>query len=96
MALGDKDKYDYRLVATGADSLIVHRPEWVVSASIKQAEVLIEKTQSKYYPYAADWLRRAKGAYAEMGRSGEWRKYLTNLKEQYRRRPALMAQLEKL
>jgi uncharacterized Zn finger protein len=96
MAVADKEKYDYRLVATVADALIVHRPEWVVRASIKQAEVLIEKTQSKYYPYAADWLRRAKGAYAEMGRSGEWRKYLTNLKEQYRRRPALMAQLDKL
>ncbi len=96
MAVADKEKYDYRLAAVVADGLIVHRPEWVIGASIKQADILIEKTQSKYYSHAADWLRRTKGAYAEMGRGDEWRQYLLKLKEQYRRRPALMAQLNKL
>ncbi|MGH9852163.1 MAG: hypothetical protein ACREBD_20185, partial [Blastocatellia bacterium] len=63
---------------------------------VKQSDVLIVKTQSKYYPYAAEWLRRAKAAYAQMGKTGEWQKYLSKLKEQYRRRPALMAHLEGL
>jgi uncharacterized Zn finger protein len=57
---------------------------------------LIVKTQSKYYPHAAEWLRRAKAAYAQMGQTGEWQKYLSKLKEQYSRRPALMAQLKGL
>ncbi|MGH9799876.1 MAG: hypothetical protein ACRD82_05880, partial [Blastocatellia bacterium] len=76
-----------------ADALIAHRPEWVISVSIKQSDGLIVKTQSKYYSHAANWLRRAKAAYAEMGQTDKWLKYLTELKQQYRRRPALMAQL---
>jgi uncharacterized Zn finger protein len=94
--VADERTHDYRLVATVADALIAHRPEWVIRASIKQSDVLILKTQSKYYPYAAEWLRRVKAAYAQMRQTGEWQKYLSKLKEQYRRRPALMAQLETL
>jgi uncharacterized Zn finger protein len=94
--VADKEAYDYRLVATVADALITHRPEWVIRASVKQADALIEKTQSKYYTHAANWLRRVKAAYAQMGKTGEWQKYLSKLKEQYSRRPALIAQLEKL
>ncbi len=94
--VAEERTHDYRLVATVADALIAHRPEWVIRASIKQSDALIVKTQSKYYPYAAEWLRRAKAAYAQMEQTGEWQKYLSKLKEQYRRRPALMAQLERL
>ena len=96
LKVADQQTYNYRLVATVADALVAHRPEWVIGASVKQAEELIAKSQSKYYPYAADWLRRAKAAYVQMGRSGEWQKYLAQLKEQYKRRPALMAQLGRL
>jgi len=60
-AVADREKYNYRLVAIVADALIVHRPEWVIRASIRQADALIEKPQSIYYPYTADWLRRVKG-----------------------------------
>jgi len=79
-----------------AEALVPHRPEWVVRASIKQAEDLIVQTKSNLYPAAADWLRRAKAAYAKLGRTSEWQKYLRELKEQYKRRPALQAQLAKL
>jgi uncharacterized Zn finger protein len=84
------------VVETVAEALIPHRPEWVVRASIKQAEELIVQTKSNLYPAAADWLRRAKAAYAKLGRTGEWQKYLRELKEQYKRRPALQAQLARL
>lgn len=94
--LADKQTYDYRLVATVADALIAQRPEWVIRASLKQAEALIAKTQSKYYQYAAAWLGRAKSAYAQRGRTVEWQSYLAKLKEEYRRRPALLAQLGRL
>ncbi|HXG67128.1 MAG TPA: SWIM zinc finger family protein [Blastocatellia bacterium] len=87
-----KDAY-YNIIATVADALIAQRPEWVISASRKQAEDLIARTQSKHYPAAADWLRKAKAAYAQLGRTEEWRQYLQGLKEQYKRRPALQAQL---
>lgn len=93
--VADKNAQDYRVAATVADALVAHRPEWVIRASVKQAESLIAPTKSNLYP-AADWLRRAKAAYMQLGRADEWRKYLLQLKEQYRRRPALMAQLARL
>jgi len=94
--VADKQTHDYRLVAAVADALIAPRPDWVIRASVKQADELIAKTQSKYYSHAANWLRRAKAAYAQLGRTGDWQKYLSKLKEQYKRRPALMAKLNGL
>lgn len=94
--VADKHADDQRVAVTVADALISHRPEWVIRASVKQAENLIAPTKSNLYPAAADWLRRAKAAYARTGRTDEWQKYLLRLKEQYRRRPALMAQLTML
>jgi uncharacterized Zn finger protein len=94
--VADQQTHDYRLIAKVADALIAHRPEWVIRASVKQADGLIAKTQSKYYSYAAEWLRRAKAAYAQLGRDSDWQKYLSKLKEQYKRRPALMANLNGL
>lgn len=94
--VADKQTYSYHLVATVADALIAHRPEWVIRASLKQSDALIAKTQSKYYHYAAVWLGRVKAAYGQMGRTAEWQSYLAKLKEEYRRRPALLAQLGRL
>ena len=86
----------HTVVETVAEALIPHRPEWVIRASIKQAEDLIVQTKSNLYPAAADWLKRAKAAYAKLERTSEWQKYLQQLKEQYKRRPALQAQLARL
>src|SRR2546421_6303773 len=58
----------HTVVETVAEALIPHRPEWVIRASIKQAEELIVQTKSNLYPAAADWLRKAKAAYAQLGK----------------------------
>ena len=94
--VAERNDGDYRVVETVADTLIKHRPEWVIRASIKQADRLIAETKSKYYPMAAGWLRKAKAAYSELGQTEKWQKYLQGLKEQYKRRPALQAQLARL
>ena len=94
--LADRHAQEHEVAATVADALITRRPEWVIRASLKHAEALIEPTKSTLYPAAADWLRRAKAAYAHSGRAGEWQQYFQRLKEQYKRRPALMAQLTSL
>lgn len=52
--VADQETYNYRLIAIVADALIPHRPEWVIRASIKQFDVLVAKTQSKYYAHAAE------------------------------------------
>jgi uncharacterized Zn finger protein len=94
--LADRRAQEYEVAAIVADALITRRPEWVIHTSIKHAEALIAPTKSSLYPAAADWLRRAKAAYAHSGQADEWEQYLQQLREQYKRRPALMAQLTSL
>ena len=86
----------YTVIETVADAVVPHRPEWVARMSIKQAERLMEKADSKNYPLAANWLKKAKKAYAQMGQTQQWQAYLQKVKEQYKRRPALQAQLRRL
>ena len=45
---------------------------------------------------AAAWLKRAKQAYKLLGKTDEWKKYLGETKEKYKRRPALQKQLARL
>ena len=88
--------WDYRLIEKVAEAVITHRPEWVIQASRRQAESLIERTQSKYYPHAARWLAHMKQAYLMKGEPAEWEAYLSSLKITYARRPALQAEIKKL
>ena len=87
--IADKDFGSYRLLERVADAVILHRPDWVIRVSIKQAEGLIEKTQSNLYPAAARWLERAKKVYLLKGQSAEWRAYIKDLRTEYARRPSL-------
>jgi uncharacterized Zn finger protein len=88
--------WSYSLIEKVADAVLSHRPDWVILVSIKQAEGLIEKTQSKYYPAAARWLMKAKMAYLASDRQSEWQAYFSNLKTTYARRPALQRELRGL
>lgn len=87
--VADKDFGSYRLLEKVADAVVQHRPDWVIQVSIKQAEGLIEKTQSNLYPAAARWLERAKRVYQREGRSAEWKSYIDDLRAEYARRPSL-------
>ena len=84
------------VVETVADGVLGHRPKWVARISLKHAERLMAEPKSKNYPIAAEWLKRAKKAYAQRGRGNEWQAYLQKLKEHYKRRPAVQAQLARL
>lgn len=86
----------YSVVETVADSVLPYRPEWVAQVSLKHAERLMAEIKSKNYPIAAAWLKRAKQAYKLLGKTDEWRKYLGETKEKYKRRPALQNQLARL
>jgi hypothetical protein len=86
----------YPVVETVADGVMAHRPEWVVKISLKHAERLMSEAKSKNYPIAAAWLKRAKQAYKLLGKSDEWKRYLGEIKEKYKRRPALQNQLARL
>lgn len=86
----------YTVAEIVADGVIQHRPEWVIQISLKYAERLMAEVKSKKYPIAATWLKRAKQAYTLLGKTDEWKKYLEETKEKYKRRPALQSQLERL
>ncbi len=86
----------YPVVETVADGVLRHRPEWVVQISLKHAERLMSEAKSKNYPIAAAWLKRAKQAYKLLGKTDEWKKYLEETREKYKRRPALQNQLARL
>ncbi len=86
----------YPIVETVADGVIRHRPEWVAQISLKHAERLMSEVKSKNYPIAAAWLKRAKQAYKLLGKTEEWKVYLEETKEKYKRRPALQGQLARL
>jgi len=86
----------YTVVETVADGVLPHRPDWVARVSIKHAERLMTEANSKNYPIAAEWLKRAKKAYAQLRQVDEWRAYLKRTTEKYKRRPALQAQLRRL
>lgn len=94
--VAEHDTFGYRVMEMVADAVTVHRPEWVVRTSLKQAERLMVEVKSKNYPIAANWLKKAKKAYQQLGRQSEWQAYLDKIKEQYKRRPALQAQLRQL
>ncbi len=86
----------YTVVETVADGVMHHRPEWVAKISMKHAERLMSEAKSKNYPIAAAWLKRAKQAYKLLGKTDEWKKYLEETREKYKRRPALQNQLARL
>jgi len=93
---GREGDWNYPLIEKVADAVLPFRPDWVIQASRKQAEGMIVRTQSKYYPAAARWLAKMKQAYLSAGRNAEWLAYLDGLKQTYARRPALQAELRKL
>jgi len=97
VAIADRvGAWQYNLIEKVADGVIAVRPDWVIQASQKQAQALIDKTQSKYYSIAAQWLVKMKQAYLSTGRISEWQAYMDGLKRTYARRPALQAELKKL
>lgn len=94
--IAQRDIFSLHLLEKVADALITHRPDWVIRTSIKQAENLIAQTQSKLYPVAAEWLKRAKKAYLHKGQAAEWKAYIDNLRVVYAKRPALQRAIEGL
>ena len=86
----------YTIVETVADGVMPHRPEWAAKISLKHAERLMTEAKSKNYPIAAAWLKRVKQAFKLLGKTDEWKKYLGETKEKYKRRPALQNQLARL
>jgi len=90
------DTWDYHLIARVADSAIESRPQWVIDASRKQAESIMNQAKADAYGPAIRWLERARAAYRLADREQEWRRYLAELIVQHARKYKLRPMLEGL
>jgi len=86
--LAEKQSW-FNLLEKVADAVTSSRPDWVINISLREANSLIVKTDSKHYPAAAKWLGRAKKGYLAKGQAAEWQAYITHLRTIYARRPSL-------
>jgi len=86
----------HTLVERVADAAIATRPDWVIAASRKQAEDIMNGGKAQYYGAAAQWLARARDAYRAANREPEWRAYRADLLVQHARKYKLMPLLKAL
>jgi uncharacterized Zn finger protein len=70
--------------------------EWVIQASFKQAEPIIEGGKAEYYYAAAKWLAKARTAYQALRREEEWKTYLSDLLSRHGRKHKLVPMLKAL
>ena len=86
----------HTLVERVADAAIATRPDWVIAASRKQAEDIMDGGKAQYYHAAAQWLARARDAYRAADREPEWRAYRADLLVQHARKYKLMPLIKAL
>jgi uncharacterized Zn finger protein len=96
MELADRRNIEYPVIEVVVDAVLPYQPAWAAQTSVKHAERLMVEVKSRNYPIAAEWLKRAKKAYTQLGQKTEWQSYLAELKVKYKRRPSLQAQLRLL
>src|SRR5438874_234723 len=70
--------------------------DWVIQASRKQAEYIMNGGKAEYYYSAASWLAKARTAYRATGREKEWQAYLGELLTQHGRKYKLVPMLKAL
>jgi uncharacterized Zn finger protein len=89
-----RDYAGYGLLERVMDAAIEKRPDWVIEASRKQAERIMDAGKANQYEYAVGWLKRARAAYRAAGREAEWRAYLAGIRERHGRKYKLMGLLD--
>jgi uncharacterized Zn finger protein len=97
IALFDRSSYPSpELIRQVAGAAVEVNPDWVIGASRRQAEEIMNAGRSGHYREAADWLGLAKRASLASGQAQEWQEYLDALLEQHRRKYKLMPFLREL
>ncbi len=91
------DRPDAETLARVVEKAISVRPGWAIRQSLSQAMRIIEPGQSRSYPQAVEWLRRARDAHRAAGREADWQKFVSELKTSpHSRKHKLMGLLEQL
>ncbi len=76
------------------EAAIFKHPDWVIENAKRRAESIMDAKKAKYYDHAAQWLQKAKAAYCQAGKQGEWSAYRTQLMQIHARKYKLMGLLK--
>ncbi|WP_310489559.1 SWIM zinc finger family protein [Chamaesiphon sp. VAR_69_metabat_338] len=76
------------------DAAMSSRPEWVIATAIPPAEDIMNRGKAEAYQEAVNWLARARTAYLESGRQGEWQQYRDRLVLTHGRKRKLMGLID--
>ena len=96
IAAADQRYTSPEILETVMDAAIPLRPEWVITQARKQAEPIMDGAKAAHYEDAAQWLRKAKQAYAALGQQAQWRDYLDTLRDKHQRKYRLTPLLKAL
>ncbi|MEK7809545.1 MAG: SWIM zinc finger family protein [Chloroflexota bacterium] len=70
-------------------------PERAIEIYTKEAQALINQQGRENYKAAANYLKRIRDLFSDLNQKGEWEKFISNLREQHRSKPALQDELKK-
>ncbi|MCY3767496.1 MAG: hypothetical protein OXH06_18930 [Gemmatimonadetes bacterium] len=87
---------DFSLDDQVADAIASTHPDRAVAIWKDLAENLIALVKPRAYQDAVPYLRRVRDALIGSGRNAEWDEYLTALRQQNKRRPRCMEELDRL
>jgi uncharacterized Zn finger protein len=78
------------------DTVLEHRPDWVITAACEQAERIMNAGRAQHYDHAVHWLERAQAAYRLSNRTSDWQAYLTEIRTRHQKKYKLMGLLKTL
>lgn len=81
---------DSELIHRVMNAAIPHQPDWVIVNARRRAEKIMNKGKSEYYYYAVEWLKKARAAYLQSGRTSDWSTYRAELVQNHARKRKLM------
>jgi uncharacterized Zn finger protein len=82
--------YNCELIYRVMDAAKYHHPDWVISNACRRAEMIMNAAKAEYYELAVQWLKKARAAYWESGRKGDWAIYKAKLIKEHGRKRKLM------
>jgi uncharacterized Zn finger protein len=86
--------YQSDLIQSVMDAAVTHRPEWVIENARRRAESIMNEGKAQYYHHAANWLRKVRAAYLQLGQLEDWKRYRTALIQTHSRKRKLVSFLQ--
>ncbi|MBW4675900.1 MAG: SWIM zinc finger domain-containing protein [Desmonostoc geniculatum HA4340-LM1] len=89
--VSELSSYYSELIHRVMDAAMPHNPHWVITNACSRAEKIVDAGKAEYYYHAVEWLKQARTAYLESGRTADWLSYRESLMQNHGRKRKLMA-----